>query len=85
MKESIILLIFGGIFLLVGVIVFAQTLIKRKKCSGVTTGTVKEVTTDREVQRDSNGIHSKVVFHTIVEYTVRRTKLYSKVIIRFYS
>lgn len=70
MKESIILLIFGGIFLLVGVIVFAQTMMKRKKCSGVTTGVVKEVTTDREVQRDSNGIHSKVVFHTIVEYTV---------------
>lgn len=78
MRESIILLIFGGIFLLVGVIVFAQTMMKRKKCSGVTTGVVKEVTTDREVQKDSNGIHSKVVFYTIVEYTVGEQKYIQK-------
>ncbi|MCI8397446.1 MAG: DUF3592 domain-containing protein [Clostridia bacterium] len=67
MSEAMILIIFGGIFALTGVIVFGQTMIERKKCSKVTTGIVKEITTDENTEQNQK---KKKVSYTTIEYTV---------------
>ncbi len=68
MSESIILLIFGGIFLIIGVVVFAQTFQKRRRCNAVTAGVVKAVRTKR--QTEDSGKDKKAIFRTTVEFSV---------------
>lgn len=67
MSEAMILVVFGGIFALTGVVVFGQTMMERKKCSKVTTGTVKEITPEEETEEKKK---KKKVSYTTIEYTV---------------
>lgn len=67
MSEAMVLVMFGGIFTLTGVIVFAQTMMERKKCSKVTTGIVKEITTEEDTEEKKK---KKKVSYTTIQYTV---------------
>ena len=71
MGEKITLIVFGAIFMLLGAVALIKTMQKRRKCSGVTMGIVKEVKTENGEDKDPNAKRSrKKAYYTTVEYKV---------------